>query len=414
MNLEQDARAIIEASIQAVLPDAAVKRTLEGWTPPGPVYVVAIGKAAWRMAAAASKSLGNAVYAGVVVTKYGHSLGAIPRMQIIEAGHPVPDHHALLGAHKALALVDGLTAGDWVLFLVSGGGSALFELPLRGVSLADIAGLTKALLASGANIAEVNTVRKHLSAVKGGRFAQRCHPARVRSVVLSDVLGDALDSIASGPAYPDATTVEDAQAVLQRYGINLPPHMQGALQQETPKALAHVETQITGNVSALCNAAMAAARVRGYAPLLMTTTLDAEAREAGACIAAMAREVRHSGHPLAPPCALVFGGETVVRLQGQGKGGRNQELALAAAQGIDGLKDVLVFSVGSDGTDGPTDAAGGMVTGEFAARCRAAGYSIEAHLAENDSYPLLQAMGGLMMTGPTGTNVNDLMMVLCG
>lgn len=414
MNLERDAQAIFEASIQAVLPDAAVRRALVDWMPQGPVHVVAIGKAAWRMASAAVESLGDVVRAGVVITKYGHSLGEIPRMEIIEAGHPVPDENALFGARKALALVDGLTARDYVLFLVSGGGSALFELPLPGVSLEDISALTKALLASGADIAEINTVRKHLSAVKGGRFAQRCHPARVRSVVLSDVLGDALDSIASGPAYPDSTTVEEAQAVLRRYGIVIPPHMQAVLRQETPKGLEHVETQITGNVSALCSAAMDAARARGYAPLLMTTTLDAEAREAGACIAAMAREVRRSGHPIAPPCALVFGGETVVHLRGQGKGGRNQELALAAARGIEGLKDVLVFSIGSDGTDGPTDAAGGMVTGEFAARCRAAGCSIEAHLAENDAYPLLQAMGGLIVTGPTGTNVNDLTVVLCG
>ncbi len=408
----QDAEAIIARSIRAVLPDVAVKRALESRAVNRDVYVVAIGKAAYRMAKAASETLGDRVRAGVVITKYAHAEGPIPRMEVVEAGHPVPDANGVLGAEKALAMVRGLTADDLVIFLVSGGGSALFESPLPGVTLDDIAGITRSLLACGADITEINTIRKHLSAVKGGRFARQCAPARVLSIVLSDVLGDSLDSIASGPAYPDSSTSGDALTLLEKYGIAVPDHMLGALRQETPKALDNVETVITGNVTALCEAAMDAAKSLGYAPLLLTTTLDTEARDAGAFLAAIAREIRRSGRPIAPPCAVVLGGETVVHLRGQGKGGRNQELAVAAAKGIDGLQDTVIFSVGSDGTDGPTDAAGGIVDGGFAARCRAEGRSIDACLADNDAYTLLKAMDGLIVTGPTGTNVNDLTVAL--
>ena len=300
------------------------------------------------------------------------------------------------------------------MFLVSGGGSALFEMPLPGVTLGDIAEVTMRLLACGADIVELNTIRKHLSAVKGGRFAQRCAPARVLSIVLSDVLGDPLDSIASGPAYPDSTTSADALKILKRYGIKIPESVRDALLLETPKALDNVETRITGNVNALCHSAMAAARDLGYAPLLLTTTLDCEARDAGALLAAVARQVKSSGEPVKPPCAVILGGETVVHLKGKGRGGRNQELALSASRGIDGLKNTLIFSVGSDGTDGPTDAAGGMVTGAFCSECRRLGLSVDASLDDNDAYTLLEAAGGLIVTGPTGTNVNDLTVLLCG
>lgn len=407
-----DAKRIIDDSIAAVLPDAAVQRALAGRMFPRGVTLIAIGKAAWRMANAACGVLGESVKRGVVITKYGHSEGPFAGLEIIEAGHPVPDENGLRGARRALELVRNLTTEDMVLFLVSGGGSALFELPLEGCTLEDMAQLTRQLLACGADITEINTIRKHLSAVKGGRFGLACAPANVLCVVLSDVLGDPLDAIASGPAVADRSTCEDAARIVTKYGLSVPQHLMALLESETPKQLDNVETVITGNVTALCKAAARSAEALGYAPLVLTTTLDCEAREAGRMLASIAREIRRSGQPKRPPCAVIAGGETVVHLRGNGKGGRNQELALAAAAGIDGLEDVCLFSLGSDGTDGPTDAAGGIVTGDFAAACRARGLSIDAALQNNDAYPLLGAMDALIMTGPTGTNVCDVAVLL--
>ena len=409
----QDAQRIVHDSIKAVLPDAAVQRALAGWQFSKPVKLIAIGKAAWRMAHAACTTLGDQVDRGVIITKYGHSEGEIARMEVFEAGHPVPDENSVRAARRALALVQGLTQEDTVLFLVSGGGSALFELPLEGASLDDIALLTRQMLACGADIAEINTLRKHLSAVKGGRFGEACAPAHVKCIVLSDVLGDSLDTIASGPAVPDQTSCADVQLIMAKYALSVPEHLLPLLNRETPKRLSNVCTRITGNVTALCQAAADSAQALGYRPLLMTTTLDCEAREAGAMLAAIAREIRRSGQPVQPPCAVILGGETVVHLRGKGRGGRNQELTLAAAAGIDGLPDTCVFSVGSDGTDGPTDAAGGIVTGDFAQKARERGLSIEKALADNDSYAILHDMKAHLMTGPTGTNVNDVCVLLC-
>jgi len=409
-----DAKTIISRSIAAVLPDEAVARALAGRAFSRPVVLVAIGKAAWRMAKAAHDALGGRVARGVVITKYGHSEGQIGCLEIYEAGHPVPDESGVAAARRALALVGGLTAEDTVLFLVSGGGSALFELPAEGADLADIADLTRQLLACGAQIAEINTMRKRLSAVKGGRFALACRPARVLSIVLSDVLGDPLDAIASGPAAPDTTTCEEAARIVRAYGLQIPAHIAPLLEKETPKTLDHVESVITGSVTALCAAAAQAAKALGYEPAVLTTTLACEAREAGRRLSAIAREIEAGSAAYRRPCAVIMGGETVVRLRGRGKGGRNQEIALAAAKGIDGMEEVCVFSLGSDGTDGPTDAAGGIVTGETAARARAAGLSIDAALEDNDAYPLLDALDALIMTGPTGTNVNDVSVLLMG
>ena len=411
--LREDAQAILREAIDAVLPEAAVERALTRHHVPGEAVIVAIGKAAWRMAKAAVDVLRDKVSGGIVITKYEHALGDIPGLAIMEAGHPVPDENGVRAAREALRLAGGLKREQTVVFLVSGGGSALFELPLEGISLSDIADITKQLLGCGANIVEINTIRKHLSQVKGGRFALHCAPAHVLSIVLSDVLNDPLDSIASGPAYPDSSTSEDALEIVKRYNLKVPDAVLEKLRQETPKVLVNVTTEITGNVNELCLGAAQAARARGYETLLMTTTLDVEAREAGGFLAAIARQIQKTGQPQKPPCAVILGGETVVHLRGHGKGGRNQELALAAARGIGGLKDTLILSVGSDGTDGPTDAAGGMVTGEFASACRGLGIDLEAQLNDNNSYDVLKAAGGLVITGPTGTNVNDLMMVLC-
>ena len=402
--LRQDADAIIRAAIAAVLPDEAVRRALKGRHFPGRVLLVAAGKAAWQMARAAVEALGP-VDAGVVVTKYGHVQGQLPGVICYEAGHPVPDENSFRATQAALDLVAGAKETDTVLFLLSGGGSALFEKPLiPGGELQDI---TQQLLACGADIVEMNTIRKRLSAVKGGRFALACAPARVYSIVLSDILGDPLDMIASGPAVPDRSTCAQAQAIAETYGLRLSEAARACLQQETPKALDNVETHITGSVRELCAAAAEACGQLGYQPVLLTDHLDCEAREAGRFLADIART--HAGRGQAT--AYLAGGETVVRLTGHGLGGRNQELALAAAPGLAGLP-AAVFSVGSDGTDGPTDAAGGYVDGDTAAALAARGLDAGAVLADNDAYHALQAVNGLIVTGPTGTNVNDVAVVL--
>ena len=403
--LRKDADCIIQASLQAVLPDAAVRRALQAFErPKGRVLLVAAGKAAWQMAHAAVETLGR-VDGGVVVTKYGHAKGSIPGVVCYEAGHPVPDENSFAATQKALELVQGLTAEDTVLFLLSGGGSALFEKPLiPGTELQDI---TSQLLASGADIVEMNTIRKRLSGVKGGRFAQACAPARVFSIVLSDILGDPLDMIASGPAVPDTSTCAQALAIAEKYHLRLSAQAKALLQQETPKVLDNVTTQITGSVRELCAAASDACRALGYEPILLTDRLCCEAREAGSFLSSIARTHAGQGRKL----AFLAGGETVVHLTGSGLGGRNQELALAAAPGIAGL-DAAVFSVGSDGTDGPTDAAGGYVDGDTAAALEACGWKVYDTLQNNDAYHALQAVSGLIITGATGTNVNDVAIAL--
>lgn len=403
--LRADAETILRASIGAVKPDSAVRRALEGARFPGRVFLVAVGKAAWQMASVARETL-PALAGGVVVTKYGHVKGEIADVACYEGGHPVPDENSLRGTAAALALTQDLRADDTVLFLLSGGGSALFEQPL--LPLADLQDITRALLAAGADIVEINTVRKRLSAVKGGRFAAHCAPAQVFSIVLSDIVGGPLDMIASGPACPDRSTCAQALAIAEKYRLRLSPHARALLCQETPKTLTNVTTKITGSVRALCAAAEKECRALGYAPVLLTDRLTCEAREAGSFLASVARTHAAAARPL----AFLAGGETVVHLHGTGKGGRNQELALSAALGIEGLCNALVASVGSDGTDGPTDAAGGIVDGFTAAEMRRRGVSPERALENNDSYHALRAAGALFFTGPTGTNVNDLSLVL--
>ncbi|ACR80453.1 glycerate kinase [Kosmotoga olearia] len=412
-DLRNDALDIIDYSIKAVLPDNAVKEAIKKRKLPDKIVLVAIGKAAWRMAKAAHEIVGDKIKSGVVITKYHHSQGKIGDLKIFEAGHPVPDENTIKASSEALKMVSNLSPEDTVLFLVSGGGSALFEVPQEGVTLEDLTGVTNQLLRSGADIVEINTIRKRLSAVKGGRFALLCKPAKVLALVLSDVLGDRLDSIASGPAYPDSTTWEDAIRIIQKYGIQLRPELLKVLKNETPKSLDNVETEIIGSVSRVCEVAAERAKMLGYEPMIFTTTLDCEAREAGSFIAAIIREVVTSSRPLKKPCALIFGGETVVHVRGNGKGGRNQELALAAATKIEGLREVVIASVGTDGTDGPTDAAGGIADGNTAQKLKKKGINIESALANNDSYHALDAVGSLIKTGPTGTNVNDLIIALC-
>ena len=404
--LYHDARAIVDRAIEAVLPDEAVRRALEGRRFPGKVVLVAVGKAAWQMAKAASDCLGGRVDRGVVVTKYDHVKGAIEKVTCYEGGHPIPDENSVRGTQAVLDAVAGLSENDTVLFLLSGGGSALFEKPF--IPLDELRDVTDQLLASGADITEINTIRKRLSAVKGGRFARTCAPARVCSIVLSDVLGDPLDMIASGPTAPDRSACGDAQRIAEKYHLRLSDQARSLLRQETPKRLDNAETVVTGSVRELCAAAAAACRALGYEPLILTDRLCCEAREAGSFLASVALSHANDGKAL----AFIAGGETVVHLTGNGKGGRNQELALAAAEGIAGLEHVAVFSVGSDGTDGPTDAAGGYADGQTAAALSLRGVRIHDALARNDAYHALEQVGGLIVTGPTGTNVNDVSVVL--
>ncbi|WP_294570171.1 glycerate kinase [uncultured Subdoligranulum sp.] len=400
--LHEQALDIVTASLTAVLPDRAVQRALERFTPgPGRTLLVAVGKAAWQMAHAAVAVLGK-VDGGLVVTKYGHVRGSIPGVVCCEAGHPVPDENGFAATERALELVRNLTADDTVLFLLSGGGSALLEKPL--LPAAELQDITRQLLASGADIVEINCIRKRLSGVKGGRFAQACAPAQVYSIILSDIVGDPLDMIASGPAYPDSSTCAQARAIAARYGLRLSPLARELLDRETPKTLDNVTTRVTGSVRELCAAAAAQCRTLGYETVLLTDCLNCEAREAGRFLASVLRTHAGSGRRL----AFVAGGETVVHLTGNGLGGRNQELALGAAVGLQGLENAAVFSVGSDGTDGPTDAAGGYVDGSTLQALRDKGLDPVTVLRQNDAYHALRAVDGLLITGPTGTNVNDV------
>ena len=413
--LLSDAKHIIHTAIRASLPDEAVKKAIRGKEFPfeGKVIVVSIGKAAWNMAKAAAENIPHPIDTGIVLTKYGHAQGEIPGFSILEAGHPLPDENTIRGTKKIIEAVSGLNEKDIVFFLVSGGGSALFESPAGDLTLADFLDITEQLLKCGADIVEMNTIRKHLSAVKGGRFAELCAPAKVFCIALSDILGDRPDSIASGPACADASTTEEAFAVVEKYNLQLTEEMEKQLAMETPKTLSNVTMEITGSVTQLCEDAAKTAKDLGYTPMILTNMLDCEAKEAGKFLASIAKTIQKDGFPLKVPCAIICGGETIVRITGKGKGGRNQELALSAAESISGMDGVVVAAVGSDGTDGPTNAAGGIIDGNTKIRLKEKGISIPAILAENNSNYALAEADALIMTGPTGTNVNDLYLLLC-
>ena len=404
--LKQKADQIIRESLAAVMPDRAVEKALKDFRPAGGrTVLVAAGKAAWQMAAAAVRVLGK-VDDGIVITKYEHVKGEIPGVECREAGHPVPDENSFAATEKALEKVGGLSEKDTVVVLLLGGGGG------RVVNTLFPGGGQEAVEehAEGcrADIVEMNTIRKRLSGVKGGRFALACMPARVYAVVLSDILGDPLDMIASGPAYPDSSTCAQAKAVVEKYGLRLSAKARTLMEEETPKCLTNVTTQITGSVRELCGAAAKAAEGLGFVPVLLTDELCCEAREAGSMLASILRTHAKDGKKL----CYIAGGETVVHLTGKGKGGRNQELALAAAPLIAGISNACVFSVGSDGTDGPTDAAGGYVDGDTMDCLKAKGLDVFTVLRDNDAYTALAAAEGLIVTGPTGTNVNDVAVAL--
>lgn len=407
--LREDANRIIDGAIRAVCPDEAVRRALENIEFTGRVYIVSIGKAGWQMAKAAVDRLDekNVEYtAGVVVTKYDHVQGELRDIECFEGGHPVPDANGFMGTQAAIDMVSDLKEEDTVLFLISGGGSALFEKPLiDGDELAEI---TNQLLKSGADIVEMNTVRKRLSAVKGGRFALICAPARVEAIVLSDIVGDPLDMIASGPAYPDTSTSQDALFIAKKYNLDMSESTLELLAEETPKELKNVNTQIIGSVRELCKAAAVECEKMGYEPVMLDMNLTCEADAAGQMLVSKVKENLDSWKKL----AFIAGGETVVHIKGDGLGGRNQQLAFSTMRDIAGEKDVAIFAVGSDGTDGPTDAAGGYVDGESYESLKQAGLDYNVIMDNNDCYNGLKAIDGLVITGPTGTNVNDFCVAL--
>ncbi len=404
--LRRDAEAVVRAAIDAVRPDAAVRRALARIALAEDLYLAAVGKAGWQMASAAVRYLDRPLRRGIVLTKYGHVMGDIPGVICREAGHPVPDEGSFRGARDILEMTRGLRAEDTVLFLLSGGGSALFEAPL--IPPEELQDVTGQLLACGADIVEMNTIRKRLSAVKGGRFAQWCAPARVEAVILSDIVGDPLDMIASGPAAADPSTCAQAREIVRKYRLRLSPAALECLDRETPKTVENVHTQVIGSVRELCRAAAAKCEALGYRPQILTDRLDGEAREAGAMLARKVKEVP----PGTGRTALIAGGETVVHLTGNGLGGRNQELALAAAEELRGVRNAALISVGSDGTDGPTDAAGGYADGGTFDALLRRGVHIADVLRNNDAYHALDAVDCLIRTGPTGTNVNDVTVAL--
>ena len=403
--LRQDAEVIARAAINHVNPSSAVKGALEGLMFPGRIYLVAVGKAAWEMAKAAKECLKQEIYDGIVVTKYGHGKTEIEGITCLEAGHPVPDENSLLATEKVLEMTRGLKAEDTVIFLLSGGGSALFESPY--VEEEELQKITEQLLHSGADIVEMNTIRKRLSRVKGGRFAKWCEPAQIKAIILSDILGDPLDMIASGPATADHSTCQEALRIAKKYDLQLSEAARKCLQEETPKKLTNVETQIIGSVRELCKAAQEKCIELGYEPHFLTDQLNCEAKEAGRFLAAIAKS-----HLDKKKIAFIAGGETVVHVSGTGLGGRNQEFVFAAAREIAGKSRIAMISVGSDGTDGPTDAAGGYVDGDSYGQLQTIGIDYDYVLNNNDAYHGLSAINGLIFTGPTGTNVNDVAIVL--
>jgi len=390
----------------------------------GRVLVVGMGKASVPMARAVEDLLGDRIEAGAVVTKYGHG-GKLERIKVYEAGHPIPDEEGMRAAGEILEMAERAGEGDTVLCLISGGGSALTPLPAEGIALGEKQRTTELLLRCGARVEEINALRKHLSRIKGGQLARAAHPARVVSLILSDVVGDPLEVIASGPTVPDPTTFGECVDIARRYGIweDLPEAVRERLKRgvrgevpETPKpgdpSFERCDNLLVGNNRKALDAARSEAERRGYRTLLLTSTLQGEAREVGKVLAAVVREVRESGNPVSPPACLLSGGETTVTVRGRGKGGRNQELALAMVRELAGLEGVMVLSAGTDGTDGPTDAAGASVDGGTLERASALGLDPDEHLRENDSYNFFHALEDLFITGPTGTNVMDLQIIL--
>ena len=425
--MDKELREILDAGLAAADPKDAVLRTvrLEGDAvrvedarfEPERIFVVAAGKAAGAMARAADELFDGRIASGLVVTKEGHDPGP-EGFETVFASHPEPDEGGVEAARKVRELAESLGEGDLLVAMISGGASALLADPAPPIELADLKKLTQDLLRSGADIGEINTVRKHVSVLKGGGLARLAAPAKVLALLLSDVVGDAPSSIASGPTAPDTTTLDGTRAVLERYGIEPPRSIAEHLEKaaETPKPVdpvfENVSNVVCGGGRHAVEAAAVKARDLGYEPLILSTTMTGDARDIAAVCAAIARETLESGNPAPPPCAIVSGGEATVVVRGEGTGGPNQEFALTLAVELDGVGGWAAFAADTDGNDGPTDAAGGLVDGGTAAKMREAGVDPARALEENDARAALEAGGALLVTGPTGTNVNDLRVVL--
>jgi hydroxypyruvate reductase len=437
--LRQHALQVFHAALKAVDPVEAILRYVKvvddklqvgehkfAFKDYDRILVAGAGKAGAPMARALEDLLGDRIADGVIVVKEGHGL-PLAHVRIHEASHPVPDERGIKGAEEILSLVKDAGERDLVLCLISGGGSALLVAPAEGVTLEDKQEVTRLLLACGADIHEINTIRKHLSRAKGGGLARFAYPATVVSLILSDVIGDDLNVIASGPAVPDTSTFEDTRQVLEKYDIRdrVPPSVQKRIDaglkgdiEDTPKAgdavFQRCYSELVGtNIQAL-TAAGSKAEELGYRTLILSSTVEGEAREVVKVLTAIAREIQGSGNPLSAPACILCGGETTVTIQGEGKGGRNQELALASVPVIEGMPNVVVLAGGTDGNDGPTDAAGAIADGSTLARARAQGLDPLDYLRRNDSYHFFQPLDDLVITGPTRTNVMDVYMVMVG
>ncbi len=436
-NLKETATAIFNAGIRAVDPIRCVETYLHlsgNRLQVGKndyhleqienIFVIGTGKASAAMAMAVERILGNRIHRGLVLTKYGHA-APLKKIQVMEAGHPVPDKMGVIGTEKMLALVSQAGPADLILCLVSGGGSALCPLPVEGISLADKQETTKLLLASGATIHEMNTIRKHLSQIKGGQLCLKAGGANIAALILSDVIGDDPDIIASGLTAPDPTTFSHCLNILERYDLtkSIPDAVGHHLTKgsesgagETPKPdnplFLNVKNCIIGSISQALNACEKKAHELGLTPLVLSSMIQGEASEVGKILCGIAKEIKLSGRPLPPPACLLSGGETTVTLRGDGLGGRNMEMALSCAIELENTDGILFLSAGTDGNDGPTDAAGAFADGSSIARGAALGISAVTYLRNNDSYRFFHQTGDLLRTGPTRTNVMDLQIIL--
>lgn len=435
--LRADALAIFNAGLESADPYAALTKCvhrdgatldiagqrydLAGYRH---LYIVGAGKASARMAQAIEATVGDRITSGLVIVKYGYGL-ATNKVKIVQAAHPLPDRAGLEATAKMIGLAEQADKDDLILCLISGGGSALLLCPREGISLQDKQATTDKLLKSGARIEEVNAIRKHISRVKGGGFARSAYPATIVSLILSDVVDDPIETIASGPTAPDPSTYDDCAAILKRYELwrHIPAPVRELLEKgirgevaETPKkeeaVFLKVRNLVVGNNRLATQGAKQRARELGYHSCILSSSIEGEARDAALFHVAIGKEVLKSGEPVTAPACLVSGGETTVTVTGDGMGGRNQEFALAAALEIEGSEHIVVLSAGTDGTDGPTDAAGGVVDGATIRRGKDKGLDGRAYLERNDSYPFLLATDDLLVTGPTFTNVMDLRLIL--
>ena len=439
LKLRQDAIDIFKAGLKAVDPRTAVKKYMkrEGQTlivdekkydlnQFDRIYVVGGGKAGASMASAVEEILGNLVTEGIVNVKYGYT-AKLNKIRINEADHPVPDEAGSRGAEEIVKIVGNTQENDLLICLISGGGSALLPLPVHGISLNEKQEVTKKLLACGANINEINAVRKHMSGVKGGQLARFSYPATLITLILSDVIGNYLDVIASGPTVPDSSTFEDAKEIMERYKIwnTIPDTVKNHFEKgiggnipETPKAGENIfsKTQnviVGSNIQAVMAAREKAGKL-GYNTMVLSSFIEGETKDVARVHAAIAKEILQSGNPVSTPACVISGGETTVTIRGKGKGGRNQEFCLAAAIDIAGLDSVVILSGGTDGTDGPTDAAGAICDGQTIERALAKKIKAMDYLMDNNAYPFFKELDDLLITGPTNTNVMDLRLVLTG